>query len=64
MSSAENALTLIDQGWIQPFHLDETTVKTREMRLHALPWPVATLANLQNTEVKLKVHCPISKMIC
>lgn len=54
-SSADNSLTLIAQGSIQPFHKEGTTVKTREMRLHALPWPMDTLANLQQTEVTLKV---------
>ncbi len=55
LSSADNSLTLIAQDSIRPFHKEGATVKTREMRLHALPWPMDTLADLQNTEVSLKV---------
>jgi hypothetical protein len=55
LSSADNSLTLIAQGSIQPFHMEDKTVKTREMRLHALPWPMDALANLQQTEVTLRV---------
>lgn len=55
LSSADNSLTLIAQGSIQPFHKEGTIVKTREMRLHALPWPMDTLANLQHMEVTLRV---------
>src|SRR3546814_7122068 len=38
MSSADNSLTLIAQGVIQHFFKEDGTVKTRELRLHALPW--------------------------
>jgi hypothetical protein len=53
--SADNSLTLIAQGSIQPFHKEGYDIKTREMRLHALPWPTDALADLQNTEVTLRV---------
>src|SRR3546814_3468147 len=43
MSSADNSLTLIAQGVIQPFFKEDGTVKTREMRLHALPWQIDIL---------------------
>ena len=55
LSSADNSLTLISQGPIQPFHREGYEIKTREMRLHALPWPADALSNLQNTEVTLRV---------
>ncbi|MDQ0357005.1 hypothetical protein J2S22_003949 [Rhodoplanes tepidamans] len=60
MSSATNSLTLISQGSIQPFfkHKDKNgkeSVKTREMRLHALPWPADILRDLQDAPVKMRV---------
>src|SRR5438094_170732 len=55
MSSADNSLTLIAQGVIQPFFSEEGIIKTREMRLHALPWPTDILRDLQNTPVKMRV---------
>jgi hypothetical protein len=55
MSSADNALTLIAQGSIQPFFKEDGTVKTREMRLHALPWPEDILRDLQDTPVTMRV---------
>ena len=55
MSSADNALTLIVQDDIQPFFRKNSTVKTREMRLHALPWPVDILQELQDAPVRMRV---------
>jgi hypothetical protein len=55
LSSADNSLTLIAQGSIQPFFKDGSTIKTREMRLHALPWPLDALRDLQNTVVNMRV---------
>jgi hypothetical protein len=56
LSSAGNSLTLIAQGSIQPFYKDEGGgIKTRELKLHELPWPRETLEGLQETEVKLRV---------
>jgi len=59
LSSLDNSLTLIVQSSLQPFFKDEEDqqkrVKTREMRLHALPWPTAELAALENTEVTMRV---------
>ncbi len=54
--SARNSLTLIVQDSIQPFFKDEDgTIKTNEMKLHALPWPREVLAELGETEVEMKV---------
>lgn len=55
MSSADNALTLIVQDDIQPFFKENSTVKTREMRLHALPSPVDILQELQDAPVRMRV---------
>jgi subtilase family protein len=55
LSSADNSLTLIVQDTIQPFHKDDKSVKYREMRLHALPWPREVLEELQDTEVTLRI---------
>ena len=55
MWSASDHLTLIAQDIIQPFFLDDGRVKTHELRLHALPWPVEALGELGSTEVELRV---------
>lgn len=55
LSSADNSLTLIAQGAIQPFKKDGSTIKYRELKLHALPWPKDTLEELQDTPVTLRV---------
>lgn len=55
LSSADNSLTLIAQGSIQPFHKDGETVKTREMKLHELPWPREALEQLQDQDVDLRI---------
>lgn len=55
MSSADNSLTLIAQGSITPFHKDGNAIKPREMKLHALPWPRAELAQLLDTPVTMRV---------
>lgn len=57
LSSLDNSLTMFAQGEIQPFYKDEETcrVKTRELRLHNLPWPTEALEALQNTEVTMRV---------
>lgn len=55
LSSADNALTLVAQGSIKPFHKDGDDIKPREMKLHALPWPTETLAGLGETSVSLRV---------
>src|SRR3546814_18545823 len=55
MSSADNSLTLTAQGVIQPFFKEDGTVKTREMRLHALPWPIDILRELYTAPVRRRV---------
>ncbi|MGY2939562.1 hypothetical protein ACVWZ6_009164 [Bradyrhizobium sp. GM6.1] len=56
LSSADDSLTLIAHGEIQPFYKDaKGGIKYREMRLHELPWPREALEVLQDTEVTLRV---------
>ena len=59
LSSLDNSLTLVAESEIQPFFKDDQDeqkrVKTREMRLHPLPWPTEELSALQNTEVTMRV---------
>src|SRR3546814_11617548 len=55
MSSADNYLTLIAQGVIKPFFKEDGTVKTRELRLHALPWPIDILGDMENAPVRMRV---------
>jgi hypothetical protein len=55
LSSVDNSLTLIAQGSILPFHKQGSEIKTREMKLHELPWPKETLEGLQETEVELRI---------
>jgi hypothetical protein len=55
LSSADNSLTLIAQDSIQPFQKVGSDIKYRELKLHALPWPVEALQQLQDTQVTLRV---------
>ena len=50
--SADDALTLVAQGTIQPFGEEG---KMSEMKLHALPWPTDVLASLGSTPAKMRV---------
>jgi hypothetical protein len=53
--SARDALTLIDQGVLQPFIKESGRVATRDINLHAIPWPVEVLRDLQDTPVEMRV---------
>jgi hypothetical protein len=56
--SADDALTLIGQYEIQPYGAHPTKkgqLVTRDMHLHALPWPEDVLRDLGETEVELRV---------
>jgi hypothetical protein len=58
LSSLDNSLTLLVEGELRPFFKDaddNNRLKTREMRLHALPWPTDELTALENTEVVMRV---------
>lgn len=53
--SASNALTLVAQDELQPFHKSGSRIKTKDMNLHELPWPKQALENLGQVEVTLRV---------
>lgn len=54
--SARNSLTLISQAQLQPFFKEHGgAIKTRDIDLHSLPWPVEALEELGEIEVELKV---------
>lgn len=56
--SAENALTLIAQETLQPFFKDpdDKSVKTRDIKIHTLPWPRDALQALPlHTQVEMRV---------
>lgn len=55
LSSLDNSLTLLAQDEIQPFYKGKDRVRTRELRLHALPWPKEALEALGATNVRLRV---------
>lgn len=53
--SAQNALTLIAQDILQPFFKDGSTIKTRDINIHDIPWPVDILQSLGETPVEMKI---------
>lgn len=54
--STRNDLTLIVQDELQPFQREGTAAaKTRDMKLHRLPWPRDQLAALGDAQVELRV---------
>jgi hypothetical protein len=57
--SAENAATLVYEGELQPFERAKTKdgyrIKTKEMHVHGLPWPMALLQDLGETPVTMRV---------
>jgi hypothetical protein len=53
--SASDSLTLIVQDEMQPFEKTAKGVKSRDMRLHDLPWPHEALLNLGALPVRLRV---------
>lgn len=62
LSSLSNSLTLVAETSLRPFYKEtddngeeKGRVKTREMRIHELPWPTAVLEDLGETEVTMRV---------
>lgn len=53
--SAADSLTLVVQDDLQPFEKTNKGVKSRDMRLHALPWPRQALLELGALRVRLRV---------
>jgi hypothetical protein len=55
LQSASNDLTIITEDKLQPFFLELSTIKTKDMNLHQLPWPSEVLEKLGEVNVELKV---------
>ncbi|HDD9398986.1 TPA: S8 family peptidase [Escherichia coli] len=53
--SVKNSLTLVTEDRLQPYHKTRNGIKTRDLNLHALPWPQEQLQALQNIQVELRV---------
>lgn len=53
--SAKSALTLLVQQKLQPFTKEDGAIKTKDMGLHALPWPKEQLSDLGAQSVTLRV---------
>ena len=55
LNSAENAVTLMYEGELQPYRKDGSTIKTHQMHIHELPWPIEVLEGLGESEVTMRV---------
>ena len=53
--SAENAVTLIYEGQLQPYDKTDGRVKTKDMHVHALPWPADVLQQFPAETVRMRV---------
>ena len=53
--SSRNDVTLVVQDQLTPFIAEGGIGKTRDMNLHALPWPAAQLRELRETIVEMRV---------
>ena len=53
--SAANSLTLIVEDQVHPYKKDGSTIKTRDMNFHELPWPKDELETLGATKVQMRV---------
>lgn len=53
--SASNSLTLIVQDQLQPYQKVDSAVRTRDMHLHELPWPIEQLQAQGDAQVTLRV---------
>ena len=55
LRSLHSDVTLVFEGSLQPFKREDGRVKTQDMVFHALPWPKATLENLDAANVEMRV---------
>jgi hypothetical protein len=53
--SAENAVTLIYEGQLQPFHKVNGQVRPKDMHIHAIPWPADVLRQFSAETVRMRV---------
>ncbi len=55
LHSAKNAVTMIYEGELQPFRLENSEVRTNHMNVHELPWPIDVLEDLGEEQVTMGV---------
>jgi hypothetical protein len=55
IKSANNSLSLVIQDELQPFHKLKSSIKTKDMHLHDLPWPKDALQALGDTNIELTI---------
>ena len=55
LASVQNAVTLLFEGELQPFHKKDGYVRANEMHVHTLPWPIETLQDLGAEDVTMRV---------
>jgi Subtilase family len=59
LRSMTNDATIVIEDQLSPYQLDGSTIKTKEMGLHRLPWPARELEGIgksaPNTDVELRV---------
>ena len=55
LRSASNDATLMIEDALLPFRRENSSIKTRDMHLHRLPWPREELLALSHQEVELRV---------
>lgn len=53
--SAENSATLLFEGELKPYKLEDSVIKSNEMHVHELPWPKEVLEELGGQSVRLRV---------
>jgi hypothetical protein len=53
--SLSNDVTMVIEGSVQPYEGSRSTIKTKDMRLHELPWPADELEALGQTLVQMKI---------
>lgn len=53
--SARNSLTMIVQDSLQPYEKQKSDFKTKDMHIHAIPWPVEVLQDLGDIPVEMRV---------
>jgi hypothetical protein len=53
--SASNIATSVIEDSIQPFEKTPTRIKTKDMKIHQLPWPKDVLEQLGEVEVRMRI---------
>lgn len=55
LRSLQSDVTIVVEGQIQPYFLDGSTIKTRDMMFHDLPWPSEVLEERGEAIVEMRV---------